>query len=541
MLMILFISLPSQTSQLAADIDECNNETICGSHGFCENTDGSFRCQCDRGYTNPPGDITRCVDLNECEMSSALCGEALCENVDGSFLCICPNDNEEFDPETSQCRSMAVPDIKPIFSSPGSTEERKDCYYNLNDANFCNNVLSRNTTKQECCCTAGAGWGDNCEIHPCPLVGRDDYNQLCPHGSGLLSLPGSSLLGHGEQLRYKDANECEMFGPEICKNGQCSNFFSGYTCYCQSGYFYDKIRLECVDYDECGYGDPCVNGACVNTVGSFNCFCSPPLVLDGTQQRCVSLNTTEDIIDSGQDVHVDICWRQLEGHNMCAEPIQERRTTYTECCCLYGVAWSGQCALCPRKDSDDYASMCNLPRTEGRDSLRERIGYEYGVEGPDLPPYWDNYGGGSPESVPMFTDSDYNIPQPPFRVPVLRPGGNQPQPLDPYAERFDSFEGLRAEECGILNGCENGRCVRVREGYTCDCFDGYELNMDKMACIDINECEDISDKVPLCQNGQCTNTEGSYKCTCLPGFVASAKPHKCIPAIPEPTLRVAEN
>lgn len=39
--------------------------------------------------------------------------------------------------------------------------------------------------------------------------------------------------------------------------------------------------------------------------------------------------------------------------------------------------------------------------------------------------------------------------------------------------------------------------------------------------------------MPLCQNGQCTNTEGSYKCTCLPGFVASAEPHKCIPAIPE--------
>lgn len=58
---------------------------------------------------------------------------------------------------------------------------------------------------------------------------------------------------------------------------------------------------------------------------------------------------------------------------------------------------------------------------------------------------------------------------------------------------------------------------------------------------DINECEDISDKVPLCQNGQCTNTEGSYKCTCLPGFVASAKPHKCIPAIPESELEKTEN
>lgn len=77
--------------------------------------------------------------------------------------------------------------------------------------------------------------------------------------------------------------------------------------------------------------------------------------------------------------------------------------------------------------------MCNI-RIEGTDSLRERIGYDYG-EGPEVPPYWDNYGGGIPESVPIFPDSDYNMPEPPFRVPVLRPGGNQPQPLDPYTGR----------------------------------------------------------------------------------------------------------
>uniref|UniRef100_A0A3B4H3K0 Latent-transforming growth factor beta-binding protein 2 n=1 Tax=Pundamilia nyererei TaxID=303518 RepID=A0A3B4H3K0_9CICH len=485
----------SEDGQRCDDIDECDNETICGSNGFCENTDGSFRCQCDRGYTNPPGDMTRCVDVNECEMSLALCGEALCENFDGSFLCICPNDNEEFDPRTSQCRSMAERDTKPIPAFPTSAEERRECYYNLNDANFCDNVLSHNTTKQECCCTAGAGWGDNCEIHACPVQGSGT-TRLCPYGSGLLPLPVSSVQSFGDEQRaYIDANECEIFGPDICKNGQCSNLFSTYTCYCRSGFFYDNIRLECVDYDECAFGNVCENGVCVNTAGSFNCFCSPPLVLDSTRRRCIDLNTTEE-----DDVHVDICWQQLEGDNMCAKPLSDRRTTYTECCCLHGVAWSEHCALCPRKDSADYAVMCNVRGSS--DSLRERIGYEYGVEGIDDPaehfgpPYWDHYGG---------------------------------------------FEGLRAEECGILNGCENGRCVRVREGYTCDCLDGYELDLDKMACVDINECEDISDKVPLCQNGECTNTEGSYKCTCLPGFVASAKPHKCIPAIPESRLREAGN
>lgn len=518
------------------DFDECLNETICGDRGICENTDGSFRCQCDQGYTNPPGDTTKCIDVNECEMSLALCGEALCENHDGSFLCLCPSANEEFDPITSQCRPIDEMETKHAFPLPPSvsaSEERKECYYNLNDANFCDNVLSRNVTKQECCCTVGAGWGDNCEIHACPIPGRDDYNQLCPHGSGLLSVQVSDVLG--DQHPYIDANECEMFGPDICKNGQCANRFSTYTCYCRSGFYYDNIRLECVDYDECEFGNACVDGVCVNTAGSFNCFCSPPLVLDSTRRRCVSLNTTE-ILEPEHDVHMDICWQRLEGDNMCSEPLQGQRTTYTECCCLNGVAWSGQCAFCPRKDSDDYAVMCNLPRRGDSDSLRERPGYEYGLEGPDdgaepfAPPYWDSYG--NPESVPLFNDNDYSIRQPPVRVPIHRPQEHLPQPVD-YAERYEGFEGLRAEECGILNGCENGRCVRVREGYTCDCFDGYELDLNKMACIDINECEDISDKVPLCQNGQCTNTEGSYKCTCLPGFVASAEPHKCIPAIPE--------
>lgn len=534
------------------DIDECDNETICGNHGFCENTDGSFRCQCYQGYTNPPGDTSRCVDINECEMTLALCREALCENVDGSFLCICPNDNEEFDPRTNQCRSMAEPETKPIhLPTITSAEERKECYYNLNDANFCDNVLSRNTTKQECCCTVGAGWGDNCEIHACPLPGRDDHKELCPHGVGLLPLPVSSRQSHGDQQPYRDANECEMFGSEICKNGKCSNSFPFYTCFCRSGFYYDNIRLECVDYDECEFQEACEDGACVNTAGSFNCFCRPPLVLDSSRRHCISLNDSEEI-DEPIGVHVDICWQQLEGDNMCADPYPNQRTTFTECCCLFGIAWSGQCALCPKKDTADYATVCNLPWRGGADSLRERIGYEYGPERPEdpaerfLPPYWDNYGGPGgtydiPESVPLFNDNDYSVQQPPIRVPVIRPGGHQPQPVDPHTERYEGFEGLRAEECGILNGCENGRCVRVREGYTCDCFDGYELNLDMMACVDINECEDISDSVPLCQNGQCTNTDGSYKCTCLPGFVASAKPHKCIPAIPESGMRKAGN
>ncbi len=67
-------------------------------------------------------------------------------------------------------------------------------------------------------------------------------------------------------------------------------------------------------------------------------------------------------LEIDHDVHMDICWQRLEGDNMCAQPLQGRRTTYTECCCLYGIAWSGQCAFCPRRDSgekkDAHKTQC---------------------------------------------------------------------------------------------------------------------------------------------------------------------------------------
>lgn len=55
--------------------------------------------------------------------------------------------------------------------------------------------------------------------------------------------------------------------------------------------------------------------------------------------------------------------------------------------------------------------------------------------------------------------------------------------LSRLSGRYESYAGLSAaEDCGILHGCENGRCIRVAEGYTCDCYQGYELDMTSMTC-----------------------------------------------------------
>lgn len=41
-------------------------------------------------------------------------------------------------------------------------------------------------------------------------------------------------------------DECEIFGSEFCRNGQCLNTVPGYKCFCRTGYFYDSSKLECV-------------------------------------------------------------------------------------------------------------------------------------------------------------------------------------------------------------------------------------------------------------------------------------------------------
>ncbi|XP_078144725.1 latent-transforming growth factor beta-binding protein 1 isoform X2 [Centroberyx gerrardi] len=463
------------------DIDECGiNETLCSPHGYCENRVGSFRCLCDQGYQESQ-DGTGCVDVNECELLSSVCGEAQCENVEGSFLCVCP-DGQEYNPMTAKCNP--VPTV--------SSVERKECYYRLNDENLCESVLTSHVTLQECCCTLGAGWGDNCEVHPCPVNGTDQFNQMCASGRGFIP-NGDSVYGVPTAGSYKNADECALFGQEVCKGGFCLDTLGSYECYCKTGHDYDPTKLECRDIDECLDESVCVDAACLNTDGSYMCFCTHPMVLDPDSNRCVFPPEVADNREAEQTDYQGICWQTVTDSTTCTRPLgpNNRKTTYTECCCLYGEAWGMDCALCPPRNTEDYASMCNLPmgggRPYGRDALVAGPVHEYEVS-PDFPPYEDEE--------------------------------------NPY----EAFEGLRAEECGILNGCENGRCVRVQEGYTCDCFDGYTLDMSRMVCTDVNECSELNSRMSLCKNAKCINTPGSYQCVCLPGFTTSEKPNYCVEA-----------
>ncbi|XP_029427739.1 latent-transforming growth factor beta-binding protein 4 isoform X2 [Rhinatrema bivittatum] len=590
-------------SGTCTDINECLNSSICGEHTMCQNLIGSYQCVCDQGYEGAR-DGRQCVDVNECLTLQGVCGTALCENVEGSFLCICPSSAEEFDPMTGKC-TRSTTAARPLFPSTSHADLSglRECYYDLEDAQVCENILSRNVSWEQCCCSIGEGWGTNCQIQKCPALGSADYQSLCPGGTGYL------ISSEG----YVDADECLLFGTQICKSGVCVNKVPGYACYCANGYYYDIHRLECIDNDECrDEEEACVGGRCINTVGSYYCTCDPPLILDESQRRCIA-NTSQTL-----DETLTFCWQSVGPDLVCTRPLLNRQTTYTECCCLYGEAWGMNCALCPARDSDDYEALCSAlrPPAYGPNPYGP---YEYGPEfqpgynvpyGPDLfanrPPRvlrpgiipgYETYplGGGSTgydgrspsvygsrdslysppsyespdfESDPSYAelreeeslipyrqpDSDYdprspfpgsqyhprNLPSSPgfgSRIRESRPLATLPErprgPSEVYEERrYDQFEELQAEECGILNGCENGRCIRVPEGYTCDCHDGYRLDITQMACVDIDECREGEAPATVCVNGRCLNTDGSYQCVCPRGFQLSQQGNACSPTGP---------
>ena len=72
------------------DIDECSEDPTLCPNGECRNFPGSFRCECEMGFTAPSsGDQTDCVDIDECEVFPNICVHGTCENQNGLFKCYC--------------------------------------------------------------------------------------------------------------------------------------------------------------------------------------------------------------------------------------------------------------------------------------------------------------------------------------------------------------------------------------------------------------------------------------------------------------------
>lgn len=194
-------------SECAADADECADGTHnCDANATCTNTEGSFSCACDSGYS---GDGTTCTDDDECTAGTDSCdANATCVNVDGGFACGCDGG----------------------YSGNGFTcTDDDECTAGTDNCDA--NATCTNTAGGfDCACDSGyTGDGttcaddDECASNPCGT------NASCTNTPGSFSCACDSGYS-GDGITCTDIDECATGTDSCTALEDCTNTVGGHSC-----------------------------------------------------------------------------------------------------------------------------------------------------------------------------------------------------------------------------------------------------------------------------------------------------------------------
>nr|XP_006816608.1 PREDICTED: sushi, von Willebrand factor type A, EGF and pentraxin domain-containing protein 1-like [Saccoglossus kowalevskii] len=257
------------------DLNECSLQQFSRRCSFgCENTYGSFRCTCPRGFITAPNGI-QCLDINEC-LIEGTCHHN-CINLPGSYQCTC-HDGYLIMPDGKTCDGCRINSFK-----SSSTNECIECPRNSHTKG------TGKTSLNDCVCNSGftgdPGNGINCQdINECQT---DNFG--C--SDNCVNTPGSAycVCNVGYRLENEkvciDIDECSL-GNGGCEH-TCNNTDGSFACTCKDGYIIDPLDpYLCADIDECLHNNGGCDQRCVNYPGGYLCECDGASIVDDDRKTC---------------------------------------------------------------------------------------------------------------------------------------------------------------------------------------------------------------------------------------------------------------
>uniref|UniRef100_H2ZJD7 Fibrillin 2b n=1 Tax=Ciona savignyi TaxID=51511 RepID=H2ZJD7_CIOSA len=502
------------------DIDECViSPGLCGN-GVCINTGGDFTCDCEEGYEDSVT-LKVCTDIDECSLPGH-CTGGTCFNTEGSYECACPP-GRSLGPDGTNCCAL-----RPDLCEPNGrcenmlgyymcicdvgyipTPDARDCVdidECLDNNGGCHMGCTNTIGSYECSCDDGfvlAFDGHTCaDRDECMEQMNRCDGGTCENTDGAFRCVCFDGFMATADLQFcEDIDECAM-NANVCMHGKCHNTRGSYTCNCEQGYCVPQGQMICVDKDDCIEDDSLCgpHGQCLNVDGSFECDCPMGFVTTDDRKACKVLEK--------YDTRTGNCFNSAEGDELapiCTGQIGTDVTRGTCCCIDNAGAWGNPCELCPSVNSSEYHTLC-----------------------PGGPGFRTN-----PITV-LLEDINECV-----EVPGVCRGGKCINGFGTYICECSMGYQLNSatktcediDECNLGSTCTNGACTNTRGGFICDCNQGFvPINNDK-ACEGknlVNEC----DEEGQCNNGICDNTPGGFACDCDEGYTVTPDGRVCIGAFP---------
>uniref|UniRef100_A0A8C7SRU2 Fibulin 2 n=1 Tax=Oncorhynchus mykiss TaxID=8022 RepID=A0A8C7SRU2_ONCMY len=393
---------------------------------------------------------------------------------------------------------------------------------------------------KECCscCSLGLRFrreGHRCEAHqylgyPCSHVfltcceGEEEVAREEGEGDGLHTLRERPVLDP-----TADVDECQVYQGTLCHH-RCINTPGSFRCDCYPGYVLQKDAVSCVPgkgkllLDTCPQPQTVTlqtplwprpktgNGLCMqqcsSVAGRPGCSCFPGFSLMADGQSCEDINeclmsthtcqmNERCVNTAGSFVCQITCFLGYQINNDVCEDVDE---------CFQGTHNCGPGFECVNSEGSfrcNAKPRCSMGFTQDTHGNCIDID-ECGVVGQPCSPGFNC----------INTVGSYSCQ----RKIIMCSRGYHASP--------DGARCIDVDECqSALHRCGEGQiCHNLPGSYRCDCQTGYQYDMFRKTCVDVNECWRYPGR--LCAQ-TCENTPGSYQCSCTAGFSLSRDGKNC--------------